>query len=493
MKDCRILVADNTTTGDQIKPLLENIFDNFAEVYELLGIGIENTVTHAQLLAGLNKAEGAMSISPLSKYVISDYKSKDVNYEGALEPLVVFTITDSTLARNAWSTIHPKDIIEYDIDDVLCSDSETPRKGNITYRKDTNGNCAPWDIKAVKWLCKTFTAPAWSDSATYIYGILVSHEGWVWKSANNGQMGTEAGDEPGVSYKWIKYLPVGSLLLPVELVSTGSANNCGNAVSTGVTYGAAQYFYTFTNAAGEECSSLFSGFEIGRGSSNIVCFAETGKTLTGVKMGDNCINIRLAGNLYNSEMGAGSQHTIIHTAFTHSYLCQSNRNLIGNMWSSRAATVLSGNIIHTAGLGTLFQSETVFNDIDYMNDCVIGADFWSNRVQKMVYAGIGHRFTGNFVEDMTGITTVGLCYACYFPGECSDIFISGVCNSVIFPNSIKSLIFEAIISGGMDYSTRNKLSDETEYKKIVGNDAGTYILTRGEAGVEVITPIPDLL
>ena len=452
---------------------------------------LTESLTYAELVSKINTG----TLNKGASYTITDFATKEAAHgqtaviiTGTTEPLLVRATSASTISEVVDSVLFPTDFIKYDITNVLCEDGTTARKGRIIRRTDANGNSTPWDFLAVKHLVKTFTAPVYNAGTTYTYGRLVTYNGWIWKAASSNGTGPEVGAVPGVSWEWIKYLPVGSLLLPKELVASDKAVNCGNVLYDGVTYGTAQYFYTFTNTLGEECSHLFKGFEIGQGSSNIVCFAEANKTLTGLKIGDNSVGLRLTGNLYNSEIGAGSAYTIIYTGITHSYLCQSNRNLLGHIWSSRSATVFSGNIIHVAGLGTLFQSETVFNDIDYVNDCVVGADFFTNRVVKMVYAGIGYRFTGNYVNDMTGITTVGLCYACFFPDLCTDIFISGVCNSVNFPQ-INSLFFEGIITGGYDLSANTSLQNELAYKKIVGDDSGVFLLTRGEGGAEVITAL----
>jgi len=79
-------------------------------------------------------------------YLITDFQTlhiipntterNDTNVTIPVEPLIVFATGVNQLAPQAWSTVYPKDVIEYDITgDYLGAQKPSGHKGCITYRK----------------------------------------------------------------------------------------------------------------------------------------------------------------------------------------------------------------------------------------------------------------------------------------------------------------------------------------------------------------------
>ncbi len=120
---------------------------------ELLGkIGLIPK-THAQLYALVSNEE----LIPGANYLISDYRTtytqpvSNFAMQGDMEPLVVRAVSTSEFDPVAVSTLHPKDIIYYDIN---SSQSRVPgcTKGYIYRRIDTIlNNDLPFDFRQVKF------------------------------------------------------------------------------------------------------------------------------------------------------------------------------------------------------------------------------------------------------------------------------------------------------------------------------------------------------
>ena len=75
------------------------------------------------------------------------------NYKSGsfIEPLVVFAISTSSLAPNAYSTLYPKDTIKYDINWNETEVTENPAKGRIYERIDEVGNRTDYDWRNVRF------------------------------------------------------------------------------------------------------------------------------------------------------------------------------------------------------------------------------------------------------------------------------------------------------------------------------------------------------
>ena len=445
--------------------------------------------------ATLQSKMAAGELTPFTSYKISDFRTvhKVVGsthiHTGDVEQLIVTAISTREVDIRAYSPAFPLDYIEIDMHDTLCEDNTTARLGRITKRRDENGNEAPWDFRQVKHLVQTLIAPEWTAQA-YAYGRLVTHSGWIYKAAWIGGEGAEAGDVPGTSYKWIKYLPVGSLLLPKKLTATQS-DNLGYALQTGVTYGSEQYFYTFTNSLNEQRSADFDHMVIGSGSQNVVCFAADGKLLSGLNIGRNSDALRFAGDMLNSDIGRAT-NCVHYLACTNNNYGWIENSIFGSSNQTNVEMMFKCNIMHAVANGVTFPSETVYNNIDSIANSTVGSDFWDNRVGSIQYCQIGNRFTSNFVQAMEKLTTMGICYTCQFPGTDSDITLVSSCANTIFASGSSSLIWEALTEYGVILTDFTQLADLTVLKRIVGDDVnGFYTIKTGLAGEELREKLAD--
>ena len=103
-------------------------------------------LTHADLKA---KVDGSTLI-PGRLYLMTDFTTKyqivntAVIDESAVFKIAVKSIQNNRLEPTAFSPDFVQDIFQYDVNDVLCEDSVTPRKGKITFRFDTVKNISAW-------------------------------------------------------------------------------------------------------------------------------------------------------------------------------------------------------------------------------------------------------------------------------------------------------------------------------------------------------------
>ena len=97
------------------------------------------TISHALLKA--KKDNGGLEAGKY--YLISDFQTihqipftTEIHTE-TIEPIIVLATSTHTLSKEAYSTLYPQDILHYDLDNVLCEDGVTARKGFILRRIDT--------------------------------------------------------------------------------------------------------------------------------------------------------------------------------------------------------------------------------------------------------------------------------------------------------------------------------------------------------------------
>lgn len=67
----------------------------------------------------------------------------------SLEPLIVFATSSSEIAKQAYSTIYPNDVIEYDISFTQTEIMNAPAKGRISLRIDDNNNRTDYDHRTI--------------------------------------------------------------------------------------------------------------------------------------------------------------------------------------------------------------------------------------------------------------------------------------------------------------------------------------------------------
>lgn len=113
------------------------------------------------------------------------YTTGDGVIVGATEALVVLATGPDTLASQAWSALHPEDIIYYDwnpanwmLDNAFAVDGTiiTGWTGVITFRHDLiNDNYAGYDFRGVRFRRWETAAAEWSVTAAYNQGDYVHY------------------------------------------------------------------------------------------------------------------------------------------------------------------------------------------------------------------------------------------------------------------------------------------------------------------------------
>ncbi|WP_291563742.1 hypothetical protein, partial [Clostridium sp. UBA2485] len=116
---------------------------------------IQQTKTYDELIAMRDNEQ----LITGRKYALSDYRTKYlqpttevIKTATETEVLVLTASSRKTFEPIVASRKYPKDIVYYDIDNNLCEDNATPRKGFILRRYDPiSGNDAPQDWRSMLW------------------------------------------------------------------------------------------------------------------------------------------------------------------------------------------------------------------------------------------------------------------------------------------------------------------------------------------------------
>lgn len=120
-------------------------------------------VTHAEILELISTA----SLVVGGYYLITDfqtiYDQPDYWLEGSpkephelvtktsavTEPLLCIAVSNNDITSEVYSTIYPKDVLQYDVRFIETEVKNTPAKGRIFYRKDDKNNITGYDHRHV--------------------------------------------------------------------------------------------------------------------------------------------------------------------------------------------------------------------------------------------------------------------------------------------------------------------------------------------------------
>jgi len=206
----RILVYTNSIGGKPIDP--SNLADGTVIVYDQTNYGYKyvdpamlfgvTDITYANLVTAIN----AGTLSPGRSYRITDYQTKHYIYNGdgdvalnggveavntgPVEPIIVFAVTTSSIAKEAYSETYPQDIIWYDWDPAnwkydltVAAWNEVPVtgwKGIIYQRHDTKNNvlvgCDFRNMKFRRWKLKASKFPVYNAGTSYSFGNTVTYD-----------------------------------------------------------------------------------------------------------------------------------------------------------------------------------------------------------------------------------------------------------------------------------------------------------------------------
>ena len=140
--------------------LISLLEDNDLCWRELAGSGSSGTILY-DTYDNIKALAIIGGLVPESIYVVIDFITMYTQYDslimknGVIEPLTLTAATSSTFYKEVRSGLFPKDDILYDFNGSRnYFDEPTPlvaNKGVIVWRKDDNGNSAPYDIRNILW------------------------------------------------------------------------------------------------------------------------------------------------------------------------------------------------------------------------------------------------------------------------------------------------------------------------------------------------------
>jgi hypothetical protein len=210
--------------------------DSAGEVYG--GGGGYNETTYSGLVNTITTS----GLTPGSFYLITDFRTcydqpnynfngeeiQTGNYkEGGLSPIIVFAISSSSLASDAYQPEWPNDNIKYDISFNQTEVTSGTSFGRITYRKDNQGNSFDYDFREV--LFKRYDA--YVSEQVYNGTVSIDSQGIV-TGTNTSFENSSVGDIVGI----LKNNSGGNdIVMYYEIVSISGDTNMvvtGNTINT---------------------------------------------------------------------------------------------------------------------------------------------------------------------------------------------------------------------------------------------------------------------
>jgi len=226
----------------------------------------------------------------------------------ATEPLIMLGISNNAFAPEVWSEQYPKDIIKYDISNVLCEDGTTARPGIITYRKDEWENETHFDFRGTKVY----------DGANDVY---------IFANSRNPGSASYSGNKIGASDNYNNYFLFAANCYS-NIVREACSNNALGVNCYSNHFGYNCYDNTLNNSS---YSNLFkdscSGNILGTG-----CDSNY--------FGVNCSNIELNNGALNNIFGDNCSNIVPDTGNTSAILNTTFESGVSNITYEATATHL---------------------------------------------------------------------------------------------------------------------------------------------------------
>jgi hypothetical protein len=482
---------------------MQKKFNIFTGTFDYLGEGGEivpgiESVTDAQLQAKI----AANSLVPGVQYLFSDFRTKH-NIEGTtevhedmIEPLIVTAVSGNKIGASVKSVTNATDIIEFDFTNRLCEDGITARYGKITFRKDKNGNEAPYDFRGVIFKRYTPDCPAWVSGANYIENQIAKVGNMIYKCVKkaNGPVFDNL-ESPVNSDNWIKWLPTDKAVLafPITMQYRPGFEIISELAS--LTY-TASYFYSFSDASGLENSKMFKNIKIGGDlitghySNNIFVISDYNKTYN-VSLDNGAINNSFFVEVKNSFFSGMSISNIGYgmgvSFFSAVNLFQ--ENIINENANTTILGPCLGNIILNSSLSSLL-SECVYNSIKKISNTITGSDFWANTVIDLRYSFISYHFKNNFVGLVSELNSKQKVEDCNIENGVRNCVIETELYYTRIPANTIQTTFAFPDSFGVDLSAHTAILSDVYYKKIVmGASYMAYIQYIDASGNLVNDPV----
>lgn len=353
--------------------------DSAGEVYggnsgggysEVTYSGLVNTITTSGLTAG-------------SFYLITDFRTcydqPDFDYNGnaittgnykqsAVQPIMVFATSVSTISSEAYQPAYPNDKIKYDWTYSATETTNNVAYGRITERIDEFDNRTDYDHRTI--LFKRYRLYTYRQDQPLNGTVQLFNSGVV-SGTNTSFTALTVGD--------VIYIPN---INPSFYQITGITNNFQMRVSgdTITSVGAGQEFYK----AIEETNGIDGYFSYKRTNVKTNDFIEY--TTFGNAISENYAKNNYIGNYANS-----------YTVQELPFLLANNVFLEGQYESNRFGNYCYNNTFGTDNQNNIWgdycYGNVSTNDID---DCIIGTNFYDNLINTNMYDNhIGNNFNNN--------------------------------------------------------------------------------------------------
>lgn len=428
------------------------------------------------------------ALVPGVHYAVNDFQTKhliegsETIHTGIYETLIFKAVSSSQFAKQVYSAQFKNDYIEFDIDDRLCEDGITARKGFITFRRDDKGNEAYCDIRNHVFYRQKLIASVWDNATTYYKGDLVSVSDVIMKANFDSP---EVGIDPviidgetgelTVSEGWTTFLDCRNFayLYAAEETEIDQSGRIGFINLTGLSYSAVKKFHIFSNTDGDFDNSLCRNIKIGSNISpaNIVFVNDSVNEQHDIKIHDNCSKITFYGIAHNIDIGKGSVNNIIINS-NDVFICKTTESIINYAGGLTISGYPSKGNVYNYCITVQFTSENVYNNIQSLTNSVLGSDFWDNSVVAMAYCATNGAFSHNIIGDLQLSSFANQVYNSKIPSGSRGCTFNGPISDVTFP-VIKYLIFEASCGNPLDC---------TPHSVILGNDYTKKIIQHGTNG-----------
>ena len=362
-----------------------------------------------------------------------------------IEPLIVQATTNNQIAAEAFSVLHPNDIVYYDIDARTSTTwsvgpSSIPNfKGWIYRRIDLSKNIdIAWDWRYITHNCcryDIYTVPLYVPGTTYNRGSLVRSPTLpdrLYISLINNNTSNNA--TPTSNWRTVTNFSDDSLIyyptIEAGLGTTLGSNYFENALNLSPVLSSRAQFYTFTDSITTLTSA--SNLSTKPNVNNIkINGPNSYHTIFDCRNSDSI-------NLNSFTIDLGSRNNLFSIAVLFG---ASNSRIGGNFVGNSIFGVFLNNFI-----GDNFQYNSTINNsgIQFNN---IGAQFIRNHFGAL---GLGQQFTRNFVKNN--------CSGNYFPN-----FQNNTVGDNFQNNSFLGTFFSNVVGNSV---TGNVFSNNTQFNRI---------------------------
>jgi len=387
--------------------------------------------------------------------------NKPVKDEG-VEELLVLAATNTTFSPISYSITYPTDIIHYNINDIVCEDNITPRRGKIIYRRDVNLDIETYyDFRAVKFRRWKVTPNAWSAGTTYAkWALVLGSDGHAYLSkkasntANDPIASTQLNQYQIRSPWWERILyTVNTFHVATKPAgfNLAASSNVPVDVNTFIDY---HTFNTTTiGAIGSvkqisikkhtTYNNIVFVSNLDDGVSNYDCIFDTG-----------CADSTIAGKNFNTNrIGSGSLNNLLQggfagnttdSGFTSNIALFNNGLYWGRTYQNNFSSQFNNNVIGVNFQYNTFNNGRAFNNffaeavtsnniliLAYNNNC---NSSWSSNIAGIIQNNeFDITFQNNFVKLCNGVT---------FGANCTDNkFMGSLLTGTYFAaSSIKNVI-----------------------------------------------------